>query len=341
MGDSATGPRTVTIFDVAAAAGVSTATVSRVANGHANIRAETRARVIEAMDQLGYVANTRARGLARGKTDVIGLLVEDLGSSYITQIAKGVDTTVAARGYDVMLATMHLREQRSQYVHHLFNGLVDGLIVLLSPGFEPYLAEVAARDFPTVLIDHAPTEHAPVVNTDNRAGTRAAIDHLVELGHRRIGFITGLLDVESGRDRLEAYRAGLEDAGMSVDESLIREGDYLADSARTETGKLLDLEHPPTAIMASSDMAAFGALQSASERGLRVPDDLSVIGFDDIPEAGYVVPALTTVRQPMGEMGRVASDVLIDVIAGVPHNAEVIELPTELVIRSTTAPPRG
>jgi LacI family transcriptional regulator len=336
---AATGP--VTIFDVARKAGVSSATVSRVANNHPNIKPATRQRVEAAMESLGYVANLRARGLAGGKTNVIGLLVDDLDSSYIAQVAQGIDRSVSAHGYDVMLATMHMRHSERRYIHHLFNGLVDGLIVLLASGFEPYLKEVAERDLPVVLIDHAPTTEAPVVKSANSAGTTAAIEHLVALGHKRIAFITGFLDVASARERLGSYEAARIRFDLDADPDLVRPGDFLAGSGAQAAQELFDLARPPTAIIASSDAEALGVMEVARERGIDVPGEVSLIGFDDIPEARYMNPGLTTVRQPMGDMGRTAAEILIDAMAGDAMPVASIELPTELIVRGTTGPAIG
>jgi len=331
----------VTIFDVAAEAGVSTATVSRVANGHPNIKPATRMRVQDAMDRLGYVANVRARGLAGGKTQVVGLLVDDLDSSYIAQIAKSIDSTLSDAGYDLMLGTLHMRTDRTRYAHSLLNGLVEGLIVLLSPGFESILDDIGARGFPMVLIDHAPRTDVPVINTTNTAGTTEAVDHLVGLGHQRIAFVTGLLDVHSARLRLDAYEASLAAHGIGRDEELIMQGDFLPDSGREAAQSLLSLTTPPTAIIASSDAEALGVLRAARDLGVDVPGELSVVGFDDIPEARYVDPGLTTVRQPMSEMGRTAAQLLLDAIRDNEPCGPSIEIPTELVIRGTTGPARS
>lgn len=339
MSGSAMGNGTITIFDVAREAGVSTATVSRVANGHANIRPETRQRVEKAMKKLGYVANAQARGLAGGKTNVIGLLVDGLESAYVTQIARGINRAATERGYDVLLSTMTLRPYQPLYVEQLFQGLVEGLVVLLASGFERYLDEVSKRGFPVVLIDHAPTTLAPVVKTANKMGTRSAVEYLAELGHRRIGFITGFLDVNSAVERLEGYKATLDELEIPVAEELIQHGDFMLEGGIQGTKGLLDLEDPPTAIMCSSDLEAFGALQVARERGIRVPQDLSIVGFDDLPEAKYVTPPLTTVRQPMLDMGRMSAELLLDGIGGSSIPTSTVELPTQLVIRESTASP--
>lgn len=341
MAERDTGTGSATIFDVAREAGVSTATVSRVANGHTNIKPATRARVEEAMERLGYVANLRARGLAGGRTSVIGLLVDNLESSYIAQVVRGIDRSVSEHGYDVMLATMHARRSEKQYIHHLFNGLVDGLIVLLTAGFEPYLEEVAIREIPVVLIDHAPTDSAPVVKSANGAGAVSAVEHLAELGHRRIGFITGFLDVASAQERLAAYRDAVADRGLDADPELVYVGDFNVESGAEAARQLLGSERPPTAILASSDAEAFGVIRVAQELGYRIPDDLSVVGFDDIPEASYLSPGLTTVSQHMTAMGSTAADILMDALSDTPRAVATVELPTELIVRGTTAAPRS
>lgn len=329
-----------TVLDVAQAAGVSTATVSRVANDHANISPATRARVLAAMDELGYVPNLRARGLAGGKTRVLGLIVDDIESSYNNQVAKGIDETIAAHGYDLLLSTMHTRNRTTRHIESLFNGFAEGLIVLLSGGFGQYLGEVEARQIPVVLIDHAVVPNVPVVKADNDGGTRAALRHISQLGHTRVGFITGNLEVASGRERLDAYRSEVRSAGLDVEEDLIVEGDFKVEGGAEAARRLLALENPPTAVFASSDMEAFGVMRVARELGISIPDDLSLIGFDDIPEASNVTPPLTTVRQPMREMGQLAAQMLIGAVEDEPSRGARIELPTELVIRASTAPPR-
>ena len=338
MTDSTTRTSQVTIFDVAAEAGVSTATVSRVANGHPNIRDETRVLVREVMDRLGYVANLRARALAGGKTNVIGLLVDDLESSYITQIVRGVDAAVFEHGYGVMLATTHQRAGRGpRPLAPLFNGLTDGVIVLFATGFETYVVEAAERGFPVVIVDHDPTPAAPVIKTANEEGAHDAVRHLIDLGHRRIGIITGEQDIASARERLQGYRAALDEARLPRDESLVAEANFLVEGGARATDHLLDLEDPPTAIFASSDTEAFGAMLTIQQRGLSIPGDVSLVGFDDIPEASYVTPALTTVRQPMHDIGRRAAETLLDTMADPDQPPTTIELPTELVIRASTA----
>ncbi|MGI9665854.1 MAG: LacI family DNA-binding transcriptional regulator [Acidimicrobiia bacterium] len=335
-GDAAS---SATMFDVAIEAGVSTATVSRVANNHSNIKNATRTRVTEAMDRLGYVPNLRARSLAGGRTNVLGLIVDDLESSYNNQVAQGIDETIAAHGYDLLLSTMHKRKRTTRHIESLLNGFAEGLIVLLSGGFGQYLGEVEARRFPVVLIDHDPVAQVPIVKADNDAGTRALVRHLESLGHRRIGFVTGNLEVASGRERLEAYKTETAALGLDQGKDLVVEGDFRIEGGVSAAHQLLALEDPPTAIFASSDAEAFGVMKVARERGLSIPNDLSVVGFDDIPEASNVTPRLTTVRQPMRAMGMLAAEMLMSAVEEGQPRTSTVELPTELIIRESTRAP--
>ena len=328
----------VTMFDVAIEAGVSTATVSRVANDHPNIRLATRERVEEAMKRLGYVANLRARSLAGGRTNVLGLIVDDLESSYISQVTRGIDEAVATHGYDLMVSTMHMRERTTRHIESLFNGFAEGLIVLLAGGFGRYLGEVEARRFPVVLIDHEPVSNVSTVKADNNAGTREAVRHLSTLGHDRIGFITGNLKVTSARERLDAYRAEVAELGLNAQSNLIADGDFTLEGGATAARQLLRLDSPPTALVASSDAEAFGVMQVAREMGVSIPRDLSLVGFDDIPEASYVTPTLTTVRQPMREMGVLAAEMLMSIVEEGQGQMSTVQLPTQLIVRETTGP---
>jgi LacI family transcriptional regulator len=288
------------------------------------------------MDRLGYVANLRARSLAGGKSNVLGLLVDDLNSSYISQVARGIDEAVASHGYDLLLSTMHMRERTTQYIESLLNGFAEGLIVLLAGGFGRYLGEVEQRSFPVVLIDHEPVSQVPVVKADNDTGTREAVGHLAALGHQRIGFITGNLDVASARERLDAFRSEVTRLHLDTREDLIVRGNFMIDGGTSGARQLLGLSKPPSAVFASSDMAAFGVMQVAREKGVSIPKDLSLVGFDDLPESSYVTPGLTTVRQPMRDMGLLAAEMLMGEIEEGHARTSTVELPTELVIRETT-----
>jgi LacI family transcriptional regulator len=330
-----------TIFDVAARAGVSYATVSRVVNGSPNVRESTRQRVQSAMLELGYVAHVTARALASGRTQAIGLLAQEVDNPFFSVLIKGIDHEISAAGHDLLLCTTHNRQEKeAQYVARLSHGMVDGLLIILPHELPAYVAQLRADRYPFVLIDH--DSDAPgcnVINAANRSGTREGITYLVELGHRRIGCITGRPDVGATHQRLAGYHDALDAAGISRDDTLVVEGDFLEVRGYEAAVALLAQPDPPTAIFASSDVAAFGVLGAARDAGLRVPEDLSVLGFDDIVEASYPSASLSTVRQPLREMGHVAVRRLMSLMTEPAQAPERIVMGTELVIRRSTAPP--
>jgi len=340
MSQNRTGDR-VTIIDVAREANVSFATVSRVVNGKGYVSAQTRERVMQAMTRIGYTVNRQARVLAGGRTQVIGLLVPDLDTSYIGEILKGIDEELAAASYDLMLYTTHQRKTReSVYVNSLLNGMTDGLLMVLPMAPEAYVDSIRRRGFPFILIDHEGLDRqGPSVGATNREGAKQAIHHLVALGHTRIGIITGNMEMDCARERLAGCHDALAEAGIAPAPELVRAGDFHRALAYQLTQELLRLPDPPTAIFAANDVSAFGVMDAVRNTGLRIPDDLSVVGFDDIPDARWTQPPLTTVIQPMREMGRRATRMLLESIADPEAPQERIELPTELVVRSTTAPP--
>ncbi|MFN8518168.1 MAG: LacI family DNA-binding transcriptional regulator [Chloroflexota bacterium] len=334
-------PARATIFDVARAADVSHATVSRVVNGSQNVRQETRQRVEAAMRELGYVAHVSARALARGRTQVLGLLAQEVDNAFFTQVIGGVDQQASAQGYDFLVCTTHARrEKEAEYVARLSRGMVDGLLIVLPRGLPDYVEQLRADAFPFVLIDY--DDNAPgcsVVNASNRTGTRDAIRYLVGLGHRHIGFITGRDNVGATHARLAGYRDEMAAAGLAVRAGDVLEGDFLETRGHAAATEMLRRPDRVTAIFASSDMAAFGVMRAAADLGIDVPAQLSVVGFDDIPEAARVNPALTTVRQPLREMGRVAVDQLLGRLHDPTRPASRVVLDTELILRGTTAPP--
>jgi len=327
----------VTIIDVAREADVSFATVSRVINGKGYVSAQTRERVLQAMTKTGYVVNRQARALAGGRHQVIGLLVPELDTSYVGEILRGIDEELAAASYDLMLYTTHRRKTREPiFVSSLTNGMTDGLLMILPMDPAAYVNNIRRRDFPFVLIDHEGLDDkGPSVGATNRHGAHQAMEHLLSLGHRRIGFITGNLEMDCAIERLAGYRQALEARGIPYDESLVREGNFHKPLAYQLTRELLGLPDPPTAIFAANDVSAFGVMDAVRDLGLRIPDDVSVIGFDDIPDAQTSNPPLTTIRQPMREMGKRATRMLLEFIANPDREIERIELPTELVVRST------
>ena len=328
----------VTIVEVAAEAGVSFGTVSRVINNDIHVKAETRQRVLDTMRRLNFVANRQARILAGGKSNMVGVLVPDLGTEYIGEVVRGIDIELGMAGYDLMVYTTHrTAEKEAGYVGSLAQDTVEGLLIVLPRSPADYTETLSQRKFPFVLIDHQGTgEHCPVVGATNWQGAYNATDYLIKLGHQRIGFITGSLDLGAAIDRLSGYKKALRTNHIEEDSSLIYEGKFAQLDGYDGARNFLRLAKPPTAIFASNDVMAMSAMDAVREQGLRVPDDMAIMGFDDIPQAAMLHPALTTVRQPLEQMGRVAAQLLVDMIQKPETVGYRIELPTELIIRNST-----
>ena len=331
----------ITIMDVAHEAGVSHATVSRVINNHKSVTPETHERVTLAMTRLGYVANQAARSLAGGRTLAIGVLASDLSNPYVGEIVHGIETALADSPYSLLLYTTQRRKTReAAHVATLTQGLVDGILILVPRNPEAYITALRQRRFPYVLIgSHTPSEDSPGFRADSRQGAYHATRYLIELGHRRIGFIAGPPELESATERLAGYKAALSFAGLPLDEELIQSGDYFQPRGYTCAQALLALAEQPTAIFAANDATAFGAMEAAREQGLRLPEDLSVVGFDDIPQAMHVHPPLTTVRQPLERMGELAATTLLGMLSHPGQSPAPVTLPVELIVRGTSAPP--
>ncbi len=333
----------ITIFDVASQAGVSYGTVSRVLNNDPHVRLETRERVTRVIQDLGYVVNRQARSLAGGKTHIIGILVPDLGTGYIGEIIQGIDTELQLAAYDLMLYTTHRTPVlEADYVASLAQGMVDGLILVLPRNPEDYIEKLKTRHFPFVLVDHQGTgQDCPAVGAANWQGAYNATEYLIQLGHTRIGFITGWMDLGSAVDRLEGYKAALWAYHIPFSEDLVQESTFHQLDGYNCAARLLGLPNPPTAIFASNDVMAFGVMDAVREKGQRIPEDISIIGFDDIPQASIIHPALTTVRQPLRNMGSVATQLLLDMLKNSALPSKRIELPTGLVVRDSCQPPRS
>ncbi len=330
----------VTIVDVAAEAGVSFGTVSRVINDDVHVKKETRERVLATMRRLGFVANRQARSLAGGKSHSIGVLVPDLGTGYIGEIIRGIDAELSLTDLDLILYTTHrTASKEASYVANLATGMVDGLLLVLPRNPVDFIGNLTQRKFPFVLIDHQGAgRDCPAVGATNWQGAYNATEYLIKLGHTRIGFITGSMDLGCAVDRLDGYRSALRTHHMPFLNEQVFEGNFLQLDGYTGAQVLLDLPRPPSAIFPSNDVMAMGVMDAVRSRGLRVPGDISVVGFDDIPQAALVRPALTTVNQPLEKMGRVAAQKLLDLLQKPDTEAERIELPTELIIRESCSP---
>ena len=327
----------ITIHDVAARAGVSTATVSKVVNGKYGVAAATNERVQRVIDELGYEPSLVARSLRSHRTNVIGILVADL-EPFSTELLKGAARGIRGTGYELVVYSAggrtndHIGWER-KYLTRLAGTLIDGA-VLVTPTIVDAPSEV-----PVVAVDpHRGRTGTPTVDSDNLHGASAATQHLLDLGHRRIGFVAGRSDLESSRLREKGYRTALAAAGIAIDPELMEVGGYEQEFSETAAHALLTLPHPPSAIFAANDRSAIGVLAVAHSLGLNVPADLSVVGFDNVPESVMADPPLTTVNQPMQKMGQLAVELLLSLLAGQPIATEHLTLPTSLVVRQSTAP---
>ncbi|WP_417555117.1 LacI family DNA-binding transcriptional regulator [Microbacterium sp.] len=328
--------RRPTINDVAHAAGVSVATVSKAVNGRDGVAPATLAHVLSVVEELGYASSLVATSMRRRRTNVIGVLVAEF-EPFALQLLRGVSTELQGTRFDVMAyagsvsAGKHRGWERRS-LSRLAGTLIDGAIVV-TPTTTPEAA------VPIVAIDpHEGPDGPATVSVINVDGARAATEHLISLGHRRIGHLRGRTDLISAQQREQGYREALEAAGIPFDPTLVADGGYRAADSTAGAHALLDLADRPTAVFAANDLSAIELLRVAAERGLRVPDELSVIGFDDISEAAAHVPQLSTVRQPLAEMGAAAVRLLLRMLDG--GEREDIRMPAELVVRETTAPPR-
>ena len=333
--------RRTTLTAIAAEAGVSLPTVSKVVNGRPDVSPATRARVERLLDKHHYSRGSLRRHYRSGLVD---LVFNGLDSPWAVEILRGVEEWGASHETGVAVsAVRHGNARPASWTSTLASHDTDGVILVTSELTGEQLRQLRSAGIPLVVVDpvNPPPADLPSVGATNWAGGLAATEHLLTLGHRRIGAIAGPGDYLCSRARIDGYRSALERAGIPFDPELVRHGDFHHEGGFVRGGELLALASPPTAIFAGSDQQAFGVYEAARQRGLRVPQDLSVVGFDDLPVARWVSPPLTTVRQPLAEMGRAAAHMLGDLIEGVPLRSSRVELSTELTVRESTAAPRG
>ncbi|MGC8787476.1 MAG: LacI family DNA-binding transcriptional regulator [Anaerolineae bacterium] len=333
-----------TMKDVAQAAGVSVTTVSHVINETRYVSEELRERVLKAMEELNYHPNTLARSLRQGISHTIGLIVPDNSNPFFADVARAVETRGFEAGYSTILCNSDGQlEKELAYVNVLLAKQVDGVIFIAASSQSEHIMLLTEEQVPVVIADRQmPDAEVDVVLVDNYRGGYLATEYLISLGHHRIGCITGPSDTTPSADRVRGYKHALTSAGLPVDEDLIVRGDFRYASGISGAQKLLDLEKPPTAIFACNDVMAMAAMAAIREKGLSIPDDISIIGFDDIPQASFTSPPLTTVAQPIQDIGRIATDLLIERMSGsasLPSRRVVLDV--KLVVRGSCAPNRG
>lgn len=333
--------RPPTLEEVAARAGVGRGTASRVMNGGQHVSEAAREAVLRAVDELGYVPNRAARSLVTRLTDSVALVVSEseerlFGEPFFAGIVRGASAALADSGRQLFLTVAQSRTSRQVLEHHLTRQHVDGVLLLSVHGDDPLATHLEERGLPTVLGGRpAGVEPVSYVEIDNETGAERAVEHLVATGRRRIATITGPADMAAGVGRLEGYRRALAAAGLRPDPVLEAQGDFSEWSGGPATEALLERCPDLDAIFAASDPMAYAALRVLAARGVRVPDDVAVVGFDDAPSSRHTSPSLTTVHQPVDEMGREMVRLLVARIENRPVADLRVTLPTRLIVRES------
>ncbi len=334
----------VTIQDVAVDAGVSAMTVSRVINESPRVRADTRERVEASIAKLGYVPNRLARGLIQRKTHAFGVIVPDVANPFFTLVVRGVEQVAWRAGYHVILCdTQGDLERERGYLEDMVAFQVEGVLIApVGDRSRPQLRLLTHNSVPFVLIDRSITGFdADLVQGDSVAGARQLVEHLIALGHRRIGMVTETAGVSTARDRVQGYREALEGAGIEPDPELVVESSAIdPDAAREATLRLLARPEPPTAIFAVNNIAVVGVVEAARRQKLEIPDDLALVCFDDIEHVSRLYPFLTVMAQPAETYGTIATQLLLDRLSGrIAQRRRIVVLPADFVVRKSSGAP--
>lgn len=331
-----------TLEEVAARAGVGRGTVSRVINGSSRVSEQAKEAVGRAIAELGYVPNRAARALAGSRTDAVALVVPEtearlFAEPYFLDIIRGVSAELGAADKQLLLTLIRTEQERQRFEQYLAAQRVDGVLLVSVHRDDPLPDQLRALGLPTVLNGRrSPQEPVAYVDSDNVGAGRSAVEHLAGRGRRRIATITGPPDMDAAEGRLAGYRQGLATAGLPVDEGLVAAGDFTEEGGRRAMRELLDRRPDLDAVFAASDLMAVGALAVLRARGLDVPGDVALVGVDDSPVARHLDPPLTTVRQPIEQMGRMMAGLLLRQIAGEEAEPSRLVLPTELVVRQSS-----
>jgi len=328
------------IKEVAARANLSTATVSRTINNSGLVRPGTAEKVQRAIRELGYYPNTQARALVSGRSRMFGLIISDIVNPFFPELVKSFEFAAIHHGYEVIVAnTDYDSERMSGCVRRMIERKVDGVAVMTSELDRHLLEELSHRRLPIVFLDVGKLK--PLIsniNVDYSRGIGEAVQHIVSLGHQRVGFISGPLTLKSARTRRSAFLKCIAACGIGERQRSVVEGNHKIDGGESAMMRLLSLPNPPTAVLTSNDLTAIGALRAVARAGLRVPNDISVVGFDDIELSRFTQPPLTTIRLSRDELGRKAFDALYETVAGQQRSGQEIKVSTRLVVRESTAP---
>lgn len=333
-------PNRITIFEIAKRAGVSRSTVSRVINNDANVNSNTRERVQTVMQKFNYQPNAAARSLAAGRTRILGLVIPMgvgalFSDSYFPLLIQGIYAACNQHDYSTMLWLTEPEHEQRTIRQILHSGLIDGVIVASATIKDPLIEALASSDIPFVLVGRYPGKgQLSYVDVDNRKSARDAVLYLIHLGYTKIATIAGPQNHFAGVDRLDGYKDALRSRGIVIDPKLIVEADFGEDGGYEAMQKLLP--RTPQAIFCASDAIALGALRALREAGKRVPEDIALVGYDDLPLAARTEPALTTVSQPIGRAGVIAAEMLMNLVRHPDSPPRHVILPTELAIRKSS-----
>lgn len=333
-----------TIKDVAKNAGVSVATVSRVIRGVGYVSEGTRKRVQDAIHSLGYRPNALARSMVERRTYAMALVISDIANPFFTSVVRGVEDAAHQQGYTVLLGNSDEDPERErEYLSAFMQRQVDGFIVVSTASNADHLAKIVASGVPVVLLDrNLNVPGADAVLVDNEAAAYRAVRYLLELGHRRIGIIVGPPHIPTSSARLAGYRRALQEFGIENDRDLVRFGDFKEKGGADGVKALLALDRPPTAIFTANNLTSMGALIALRDAGVRVPEQLSVVGFDDLPWSRVVDPPLTVIEQPSYVLGMTAAQLLLSRLSGreTPAQGRTVTLTASLIVRASCAPPQ-
>jgi LacI family transcriptional regulator len=328
----------LTLEDIARLSDVSRSTVSRVINSDTKVKEETRLKVLKVIQSIDFQPNLAARGLATGRTNVIGVIIPArvsviFADPYFPVFLQGVSSACNNRTYSVMLWLAEPDYERRMIPRILHNGLVDGVVVASTLMNDPIVKSLFESKMPFILIGRHPTMDVNFLDVDNLQAARKATLHLLRLGYKRVATITGSQDQVAGFDRYQGYLNALQDYDRTIRPELVADGDFTEEGGYHAMARLLPQK--PDAVFAASDMTAYGAMRAIHEANLRIPEDVAVVGFDDIPASARTTPALTTVRQPVQQMGSKAAEVLINVIENDINTTQKLIMDTELVVRES------
>jgi DNA-binding LacI/PurR family transcriptional regulator len=329
------------IKDIARLAGVSHSTVSRALHNHPLVNPETSKKILRIAQKHGYRPSAAARSLVTQRTYTIGVVVTNISDPFVAGVVGGIEEVASAQGFSVFLANSNADpDQEIRVVESFDERRVDGIVVTSSRVGALYVPVLSRRQVPIVLLNNQhPSQCAYSVVIDGFQGSMDAASHLIELGHCRIAYLGDRLGRQSDTERFEGYKAALDAAGIRSNRQLVVRGDGRAEGAIDAMARLLALPRPPTAVLCYNDMSAVGAMHRIRAAGLSIPGDISVTGFDDLHISQFLNPPLTTIRQPMFEMGRMAMETLIAILAG-NASQQNIKVPGTLIVRGSTAPPK-